>query len=219
MRHGSEICEPYEFEKENATTGEIEIIKKLSDSVGSDRSLLKLVKAFLSQTKRGGDGDLANQTSTLGAGGFDDGAQVVIDEDEDQNDEQEEIETVSDGTSNNEAMEHFNSELQAQQQVTAEFLRSKKNKKQTKWREWRMDMLRLDDFNQMRMMQKELVKLRKAKEKKKNGTSKTRQAPEYNGGTSVQRPMSAAPNQSNQVSQSQNGAITSIASVTGGVLN
>jgi hypothetical protein len=107
MRHSSEICEPYEFEKENATTGEIEIIKKLSDSVGSDRSLLKLVKAFLSQTKRG-EGDLANQTSTLGAGGFDDGAQVVIDEDEDQNDEQEEIETVSDGTSNNEAMEHFN---------------------------------------------------------------------------------------------------------------
>lgn len=117
-------------------------------------------------------------------------------------------------------MEHFNSELQAQQQVTAEFLRSKKNKKNTKWREWRMDMLRLDDFNQMRMMQKELVKLRKAKEKKKNGTSKTRQAPEgYNGGTSMQRPMSAVPNQSSQVSQSQNGAITSIASVTGGVLN
>ena len=84
MRHSSEICEPYEFEKENATTGEIEIIKKLSDSVGSDRSLLKLVKAFL---KRGGEGDLANQTSTLGAGAFDDGAQVVIDEDEDQNDE------------------------------------------------------------------------------------------------------------------------------------
>ncbi len=82
-----------------------------------------------------------------------------------------------------------------------------------------MDMLRLDDFNQMRMMQKELVKLRKAKEKKKNGTSKTRQAPEYNGGTSVQRPMSGVPNQSSQVSQSQNGAITSIASVTGGVLN
>jgi hypothetical protein len=111
MRYSSEICEPYEFEKENATTGEIEIIKKLSDSVGSDRSLLKLVKAFLSQIKRG-EGDQANQTSTLG-GGFDDGAQVVIDEDEDQNDEQEEIETVSDGTSNNEAMEHFNSELQA----------------------------------------------------------------------------------------------------------
>lgn len=200
MRHSSDICEPYEFEKENATTGEIEIIKKLSDSLGgSDRSLLKLVKAFLSQTKRGGEGDLANQTST---GAFDDGAQVVIDEDEDQNDEQEEIETVSDGTSTNEegTMEHFNSELQAQQQVTAEFLRSKKNKKQSKWREWRMDMLRLDDFNQMRLMQKELVKLRKAKEKKRNGgASKTRQAAEYNGGASVQRPMSAVPNQGTQV--------------------
>lgn len=48
MRYSTEICEPYEFEKENATTGEIEIIKKLSDSVSSDRSLLKLVKAFLS---------------------------------------------------------------------------------------------------------------------------------------------------------------------------
>jgi len=197
MRHSSDICEPYEFEKENATTGEIEIIKKLSDSLGgSDRSLLKLVKAFLYQTKRGGEGDLANQTST---GAFDDGAQVVIDEDEDQNDEQdEEIETVSDGTSNNEAgtMEHFNSELQAQQQVTAEFLRSKKNKKQSKWREWRMDMLRLDDFNQMRMMQKELVKLRKAKEKKRNGgASKTRQA--VAECASVQRPMSAVPSQVN----------------------
>jgi hypothetical protein len=32
-----------------------------------------------------------------------------------------------------------------------------------------MDMLRLDDFNQMKLMQKELTKLRKAKEKKKNG--------------------------------------------------
>jgi hypothetical protein len=196
MRHSSDICEPYEFEKENATTGEIEIIKKLSDSLGgSERSLLKLVKAFLSQAKRAGEGDLANQTST---GAFDDGAQVVIDEDEDQNDEQEEeIETISDGASNNEAgtMEHFNSELQAQLQVTAEFLRSKKNKKQSKWREWRMDMLRLDDFNQMRLMQKELVKLRKAKEKKRNGgASKTRQAAEC---ASVQRPMSAVPNQVN----------------------
>ena len=39
-----------------------------------------------------------------------------------------------------------------------------------------MDMLRLDDFNQMKLMKKELTKLRKAKEKKKNatGSSKTR---------------------------------------------
>jgi len=31
MRFYNEICEPYEYEKENATTGGIEIIKKLSD--------------------------------------------------------------------------------------------------------------------------------------------------------------------------------------------
>jgi hypothetical protein len=58
-----------------------------------------------------------------------------------------------------------------------------------------MDMLRLDDFNQMRMMQKDLVKLRKAKEKKRNGgASKTRHAAEC---ASVQRPMSAVPSQVN----------------------
>lgn len=163
-KNASDICEPYEFEKENATTGQIEIIKKLSDSVSSDRSLLKLVKTFLAQSKRNEGETANNQTVTQGN---EEGTQIVIDEDEDQNDE-EEIETVSEGNSN-EAMEQLNSELQAQQQITAEFLRSKKNKKQTKWREWRMDMLRLDDFNQMKLMQKELTKLRKAKEKKKNG--------------------------------------------------
>jgi hypothetical protein len=48
MRHFNDICEPYEYEKENATTGEIEIVKKLSDCVGSaERSLLKIVKQFL----------------------------------------------------------------------------------------------------------------------------------------------------------------------------
>jgi hypothetical protein len=55
LRNCSDICEPYEFEKENATTGEIEIIKKLSDVVSSDRSLLKLVKTFLQASKRGED--------------------------------------------------------------------------------------------------------------------------------------------------------------------
>jgi hypothetical protein len=104
-KNASDICEPYEFEKENATTGQIEIVKKLSDAVSSDRSLLKLVKTFLAQSKRGED---TGNTSTNPLG-FDDGAQVVIDEDEDQNDE-EEIETVSEGNSN-EAMEQFNSEL------------------------------------------------------------------------------------------------------------
>lgn len=53
MKHFGDISEPYEYEKENATTGEIEIVKKLSDCVGSDRSLIKLVKLFLAQVKRG----------------------------------------------------------------------------------------------------------------------------------------------------------------------
>lgn len=108
QRHSSDVCEPYEFEKENATTGEIEIIKKLSDAVSSDRSLLKLVKTFLQQTKRSGDDPILTQ-------GGDDGTQVVIDEDEDQNDDDdEEIETVSEGESGEGAMEQLNSELQAQ---------------------------------------------------------------------------------------------------------
>jgi hypothetical protein len=49
MKFSTDVCEPYEFEKENASTGEIEIIKKLSDTVYADRSLLKLVKVFLSK--------------------------------------------------------------------------------------------------------------------------------------------------------------------------
>jgi hypothetical protein len=49
LKHYSEVCEPYEFEKENASTGEIEIIKKLSDAVNADRSLIKLVKTYLSK--------------------------------------------------------------------------------------------------------------------------------------------------------------------------
>jgi hypothetical protein len=51
--------------------------------------------------------------------------------------------------------------------VTADFLRAKKNKKQQKYKEWRMDMLRVDDLTQMRLMQKELSKMRKAKDKQK----------------------------------------------------
>jgi hypothetical protein len=47
FRHYSDICEPYEFEKENATTGEIEVVKKLSDCLAAERSLLRLVKVFL----------------------------------------------------------------------------------------------------------------------------------------------------------------------------
>lgn len=54
-----------------------------------------------------------------------------------------------------------------------------------------MDMLRLDDFNQMKMMSKELTRHRKAKDKKKNA-SKTRQS-EPAATTSMQRPMSGVP--------------------------
>ncbi len=80
-------------------------------------------------------------------------------------------------------------------------------------------MLRLDDFNQMKLMQKELTKLRKAKEKKKNaaGSSKTRQSDQNMAAN--QRPMSGVPQPNSQLSQSQNGAITSIASVTGSANN
>jgi|LauGreDrversion4_2_1035121.scaffolds.fasta_scaffold89781_5 hypothetical protein len=59
-----------------------------------------------------------------------------------------------------------------------------------------MDMLRLDDFNQMKLMSKELTKHRKAKDKKKHGgSSKTRQ-PEQPINNAAQRPMSgvAQPN-------------------------
>jgi hypothetical protein len=58
LRHYSDICEPYEFEKENPSTGEIEIIKKLSDCLNTDRSLLKMVKAFLN-TKQKEEGSSA----------------------------------------------------------------------------------------------------------------------------------------------------------------
>ncbi len=37
-----------------------------------------------------------------------------------------------------------------------------------------MDMLRIDDFSQMKLMQKELTKLRKAKDKKKNGVGSSK---------------------------------------------
>lgn len=100
LRHFSDICEPYEFEKENATTGEIEIIKKMSDCLSAERSLLKQVKAFL-----------ASRQKELAEGGNDpEGTQVVIDEDEDQADE--EVETVSCCEEDEEnACEVLNSEL------------------------------------------------------------------------------------------------------------
>ena len=70
LRHYSDICEPYEFEKENATTGEIEIVKKLSDCLNADRSLLKMVKCFL-KLKEQQDVDPEGTTTQ------------VVDEDED----------------------------------------------------------------------------------------------------------------------------------------
>lgn len=87
MKHFTDISEPYEFEKENATTGEIEIVKKLSDCVGSDRSLLKLVKMFLTQAKRGESMDPT--------GLVDENQQAAIGEDEDQIDDDDVKESVS----------------------------------------------------------------------------------------------------------------------------
>lgn len=49
MKHFQEVCEPYDFTKENATTGEIEVIRKLSDCINEDKSLMKYVKTFISQ--------------------------------------------------------------------------------------------------------------------------------------------------------------------------
>lgn len=101
MKHLNEISEPYEFEKENPTTGQVEIIKKLSDCVSSEKSLLKLVNIFLANKDR------------IGTGNDD-----IIDEDEDQavnesgiacgkdNDEVVESESEGDG-----ACEALNSEL------------------------------------------------------------------------------------------------------------
>jgi hypothetical protein len=51
------VCEPYEFEKENASTGEIELVKKVTDCINEDRSLMKYVKLFLSTNKGEDKGD------------------------------------------------------------------------------------------------------------------------------------------------------------------
>lgn len=95
MRFYNEICEPYEYEKENATTGGIEIIKKLSDQINTDRSLLKLVKLYLvHQAKEAAQSDEG----------------VVVDEDEDEHDEL--IADQSETDNENDAYEVLNSELQ-----------------------------------------------------------------------------------------------------------
>ena len=92
MKHFTDISEPYEYEKENATTGEIEIVKKLSDCVSTDRSLLKLVKMFLTQAKKGESMDPA--------GVIDENQQAAIGEDEDQIDYDEVKESVSSDVEN-----------------------------------------------------------------------------------------------------------------------
>jgi hypothetical protein len=69
MKHQSDICEPYEFEKENPATGTVEIVKKLSDCLDSNKSLLKLTKLYISNRH--------NLAENAGGGG------EVQDEDED----------------------------------------------------------------------------------------------------------------------------------------
>jgi len=104
MRHFGEICEPYEFEKENAVTGSIEIIRKMSDCVSSEHSLLKLMRQYLSGRH------LANK----------EGGDDIVDEDEDAEDmlqgdgSAEFVEQQSDTDENGGVCEKLNSELQYQ---------------------------------------------------------------------------------------------------------
>ncbi len=48
MRHFSDICEPYDFIKENVNSGKTEVIRKLSDCINSEKSLMKFAKEFSS---------------------------------------------------------------------------------------------------------------------------------------------------------------------------
>lgn len=68
-----------------------------------------------------------------------------------------------------------------------------KKKKKQKYKEWRMDTLRADDFNQMRLMAKELAKLRKEDKYlggygKKSQTSRQATQKEKAASESTQRP-------------------------------
>jgi|LauGreDrversion4_2_1035121.scaffolds.fasta_scaffold86327_2 hypothetical protein len=101
MEYYNEICEPYEYEKENATTGGIEIVRKLSDCVGgsAEKSLIRLVKLFIS----------------TGSGKGENGEEVV-DEDEDVPNNEGEVESIVSEGEPEDACELLNSELQAQQQ-------------------------------------------------------------------------------------------------------
>lgn len=51
MKHFTEVCEPYAFEKENANTGQVEIVRKLTDCINEERSLMNFVNKFVSHNK------------------------------------------------------------------------------------------------------------------------------------------------------------------------
>lgn len=133
IKHFPTVCQTYEFEKESATTGKIEMIKKLSDCISEDQTLMKFVKLFT----------CSQNDEKTGAG-----------EDEDEDEDQDEESTEEDN-----ACDNMNSELMAQQQQTAALLSQKKMKK-AKCKEWRQDTLRGDDTSMMMLMTKELAKLR-----------------------------------------------------------
>lgn len=62
MKHFTEVCEPYAFEKENANTGVVEVVKKLTDCINEERSLLSYVIKFLSSGKNdANDGDSSEE--------------------------------------------------------------------------------------------------------------------------------------------------------------
>ena len=135
MEHIGEIAEPYEYEKEDPVTGQVEVIKKLSDLVSSEKSLLKLVGVFLANKDRAGGDEVVDEDEDQAAGN----ESGVAKENEEGAGEGSEAE--GDGV-----CDALNSELQQKQEQTAAFLTSKKNKKQLKYKEWRMDMLRVDDL-------------------------------------------------------------------------
>ena len=53
LKHFPDVCEPYEFEKENASNGDIEVVKKTTDLINEERSLMKFVKLFALNNKDG----------------------------------------------------------------------------------------------------------------------------------------------------------------------
>ena len=51
LRHFSVVSEPYEFEKLNVMNNLIEVVKIAPDNVNEDRTLSKMIKGFLSNSK------------------------------------------------------------------------------------------------------------------------------------------------------------------------